>query len=258
MTTPGAVRYFEARARTYRHTWRGTVISSFANPVMYLAAMGLGLGTLVDEGPVAAAAGISYLSYLAPGMLAATMMQSAASDSAWPVMAYIKWLKTYDAVLATPMNVRDIVAGHIGFVAARMTFIAVVFTFIAVLFGAYDLPRGLLAVLPAVLTGITFGSVVMAYTTRLENDTGLSNLFRFGIVPMFLFSGVFFPISQLPDWLEPVAFITPLWHGVQLTRAVALDIPTRIPALISVAYLVALSVVGAVLAARWLQRRLVS
>ncbi len=258
MTTPGAVRYFEARARTYRHTWRGTVISSFANPIMFLAAMGLGLGTLVDDGSAGAVAGISYLSFLAPGLLAATMMQSATSDSAWPVMAYIKWLKTYDAVLATPMNVRDIVAGHLSFIAARMTFIAMVFTFIAVAFGAYDLPRGLLAVLPAVLTGLTFGAVVMAYTTRLENDIGLSNLFRFGIVPMFLFSGVFFPISQLPDWLEPVAFITPLWHGVQLTRAAALGIPTRIPAFVSVAYLVILTVVGAILAARWLQRRLVS
>jgi lipooligosaccharide transport system permease protein len=252
------VRYLEARARTYRHTWRGTVISSFANPIMFLAAMGLGLGTLVDDGATGAVAGISYLSFLAPGLLAATMMQSAAGDSAWPVMAYIKWLKTYDAVLATPMNVRDIVAGHIGFIALRMTFIAVVYTFIAVAFSAYDLPRGLLAVLPAVLTGITFGAIVMAYTTRLKNEIGLSNLFRFGIVPMFLFSGVFFPISQLPNWLEPVAFVTPLWHGVQLTRAAALGVDTRLPALVSVAYLVVLTVAGAVLAARWLQGRLVS
>jgi lipooligosaccharide transport system permease protein len=134
----------------------------------------------------------------------------------------------------------------------------VVYTFIAVAFGAYDLPRGLLAVLPAVLTGMTFGAIIMAYTIRLKNDIGLSNLFRFGIVPMFLFSGVFFPVSQLPTWLEPLAFITPLWHGVQLTRAAALGFETRFPAAVSVAYLVLLTVAGAILAARWLQRRLVA
>ena len=258
MTVPGAVRYFESRARTYRHQWRGTVISSFANPIMFLAAMGLGLGTLVDAGTSGVAAGFSYLSFLAPGLLAATMMQSATGDSAWPVMAYIKWLKTYDAVLATPMNVRDIVGGHLGFVAARMTFIAVIYTFIAVAFDAYGLGRGLLAVLPAVLTGVTFASVVMAYTIHVKNEVGLSNLFRFGIVPMFLFSGVFFPISQLPDWLEPVAFITPLWHGVQLTRAAALGVDPQFSAWVSVMYLVVLTTIGAVVASRSLHERLVA
>ena len=258
MTVPGAVRYFESRARTYRYQWRGTVISSFANPIMFLAAMGLGLGTLVDAGTAGTTAGISYLSFLAPGLLAATMMQSAAGDSSWPVMAYIKWIKTYDAVLATPMNVRDIVVGHVAFVAARMAFIAVVYTAIAVLFDAYELGRGLVAVLPAVLTGITFAAMVMAYTIQLKNDVGLSNMFRFGIVPMFLFSGVFFPISQLPSWLEPIAFITPLWHGVQLTRAAALGVDPRFAPWVSVAYLVGLTVVGAAIAARSLSQKLIS
>ena len=234
------------------------MISSFANPVMFLAAMGLGLGTLVDAGTGAATGGFSYLSFLAPGLLAATTMQSATGDSAWPVMAYIKWLKTYDAVLATPMRVVDIVIGHVAFVSARMTFIALVYTVIAVAFGAYDLGPGLLAVLPAVLTGATFAALVMAYTIQLRTENGLSSLFRFVIVPMFLFSGVFFPISQLPDWLEPVAYVTPLWHGVQLTRAAALSIDAQLAPWISVAYLVGLTFAGAVLATRLLTRKLVS
>ena len=253
----GPLRYLESIGITYRHTWRGTVITSFANPVMYLAAMGLGLGTLVDAGSTGVA-GIEYLSFVAPGVLAATTMQAASGDSAWPVMAGYKWRRTYFAVVATPLRVRDIVAGHLAYVTIRMAFVATVFSLIAVALGAYDLGPGLAAVLPATLTGLTFGALVMAYTTRLEIDTGLSMLFRFGIVPMFLFSGTFFPISQLPTWLQPLAYVTPLWHGVALTRATALGLEPAAPVAVHVSYLVALVAVGAWLAARALQRRMLS
>lgn len=253
------VRYVESRARVYRYTWRGTVISSFLNPIMYLAAMGLGLGTLVDTGsnPLVDE-GISYISFLAPGLLAATMMMSASADSAWPVMAGFKWTKTYYAALATPLRVRDLVLGHLTFGAARLAFIATVFVLISAVFGAIPLGLGLVAVLPAILTGLAFAAPVMAYTAVLNKDNGLANLFRFGIVPMFLFSGTFFPITQLPGWLQPVAYLTPLWHGVALCRGIALQVGTHFHPVVHLLALATFIAVGSALAVRYLTRRMVA
>ena len=252
-----AVRYFESRALVYRRTWRGNVVTTFLNPVLYLAAMGLGLGTLVDEGSGSdAVAGFAYLTYLAPGLLAATTMQTGAGDGSWPVMAGIKWQKTYEAALSTPVNVRDLVTGHLMWVTARLTFTALVFVIVMALFDAVSLGSGLLAIVPAVLTGLAFAAPITAYTATLKDVQGMVSLFRFGIVPMFLFSGTFFPITQLPGWLQPVAYLTPLWHGVELTRGVALDVGTTWDPWISVAYLLALVAVGLTLGVRFLGRRM--
>ena len=252
-----AGRYFESLARVYRRTWRGNVVTTFLNPVLYLAAMGLGLGTLVDEGVGhEAVEGFAYLTYLAPGLLAATTMQAGAGDGSWPVMAGIKWQRTYEAALATPISVRDLVVGHLLWIAARVTFSALVFVVVMALFGAVSIGPGLLAVFPAVLTGLAFAAPAIAYTSRLKDVQGLVSLFRFGIIPMFLFSGTFFPISQLPNWLQPVAYATPLWHGVELTRSLALDVSTTWNPWINVAYLVAFVVIGTALAIRLLGQRM--
>lgn len=259
MTTRSALRYFETRARVYRHVWRGSVISTFLNPIMFLAAMGLGLGSLVDQGPGSSNLdGASYLAFLAPGLMAATAMQAAAGDSSWPVMIGIKWRRTYDAALATPVGVADLVVGHVGFVTVRIAFATAVYGLIAAAFGALSVPAALLATLPASLTGLAFAAPVMAYTASLERDSGLVALFRFGIVPMFLFSGTFFPITQLPGLIQPIAYITPLWHGVELTRAAALGSAAAWAPALHVAVLVVFAVAGTVLATKQLGGRLIA
>jgi lipooligosaccharide transport system permease protein len=133
----------------------------------------------------------------------------------------------------------------------------VVYAAIMTAFGATSPLEGLLAVPPAVLTGAAFAAAVTAYTARLKDETGLSTLFRFGIVPLFLFSGTFFPVAQLPDWIEWLAYATPLFHGVSLCRGLALGIPFEAHPAISVAYLLAWVVAGAWLALRFMRRRLV-
>lgn len=257
MTLPPSLRVTEAGARVYRHTWRGSVVSTFLNPVLYLVAMGVGLGTLVDEGP-GADLGISYLTFLAPGLMAATAMQTAAGDASYPVMAGIKWRKTYHAVLATPVGVRALVVGQLGWVSLRLVFVTAVYALVMTLFGATTLGEGLLAVPPAVLTGMAFAAPITALTATMKNETGLVTLFRFVIVPLFLFSGVFFPISQLPDLIEWLAYLTPLWHGVALCRSVALGLPFAVNPWLSVAYLTAWAAVGTPLAVRQMRRRLVT
>jgi lipooligosaccharide transport system permease protein len=251
-----ALRVVEAHARVYRRTWRGSVISTFLSPVLYLLAMGVGLGTLVNRGAGSASVGVPYLTYLAPGLLAATAMQTGAGDGAWPVMAGIKWTKTYFATLATPVRIRDLVVGHLGWVAIRMTFVSTVFVLVMGAFGAVPLGVGLLAVVPAVLTGVAFAAPVTGYAAWLNNDHGLSNLFRFGIVPMFLFSGTFFPITQLPSWMQPIAYLIPLWHGVELTRGVALGIPTTFSPVVHVAYLLVWVAGGTLVAFHTFTRKL--
>ncbi len=258
MALTSSLRVFEAAGRVYRRTFRGSLISTFLNPVLYLAALGAGLGSLVDSGSGSSPLpGVPYLAFLAPGLLAAAAMQTGAGDAAYPVMAGIKWTKTYHAVLATPVGTTDLVAGHLGWVLVRVSMTALVFAGVMAAFGAASVPRALLACLPAILTGIAVGAAVTAYTASLESELGLAYLFRFGVVPMFLFSGTFFPITQLPGWVQPVAMVTPLWHGVELARAAALGTAPAWPAAAHTAYLLTWLTAGAALAARQFRRRMV-
>ena len=252
-------RWVESEAIGYRRVWRGTVISSFVNPILFLTAMGLGLGTLVDSG--GDDLGVPYLAFVATGLLAATAMQTSAGEGAFPVMAGIKWRKGFHGAITTPLGPSDIVVGMMIWGAIRLTFVLTVFALVSVVFGALDLGPALLAVPPAILTGLAFQSSVTAYTVTRENEISLSTLFRFGIIPLFLFSGTFFPISQLPQPLQVVAYFTPLFHGVELVRKIALpgadsSIVTTLPVWVHVAYLTVMAVTGTALAARWLGRRL--
>ncbi len=231
------LRVVENHALAYLRVWKGSVITSFANPVLFLLAMGMGMGTLVDRGAGAGLGGVSYLAFLAPGLLAATGMQVEATESAWRVMGAIKWQKTYSAALATPVGAADLASGHLIWVGVRVLMAALVFGVVMAVFGAAPLPLALLAALPTLLTGLAFAGPITAFSASLENDYFLAGLFRFGIVPMFLFSGTFFPVTQLPAWSQPIAFVTPLWHGVQLARAASLGGATYFPPAVHLAYL---------------------
>ncbi len=244
---------------TYQRTWRGSIFSSVLSPVLFLAAMGLGVGSLVDDsGTGAALEGSGYLTFLAPGLLAASAMQTAAFESSFPVMAGIKWLKTYHAQLATPLGVADVALGQLAWIGLRLCLSSSIFTAVIAAFGAADSVLVVAAMPVAVLTGLAFAAPIAAFTASLDNEAGLSALLRFGIIPLFLFSGTFFPIGQLPDALEPLAYLSPLWHGVELCRALALGEPELVAALVHVAYLGLWAGVGAVLAVWRFRARLVT
>lgn len=243
----------------YKRTWRGTAISTVLEPLGFLAAIGLGLGTLVDQGNgTASVPGGSYLAFIAPGLLAATAMQTAAFESTYPVMGSIKWHRTYHAQLATPLGVVDVLAGHLLFVLMRLAMSVAAFLVVMTVFGAIGSWWAVLALPVAVLTGLAHATPIFAFAAKQDNDSGFAMLFRFGIVPMFLFSGTFFPISQLPAVLHPVAWVTPLWNGVALCRDLSLGHPSLGNAAGHLLVLSVWAIGGFLLAARVFERRLVS
>jgi lipooligosaccharide transport system permease protein len=248
------LRAYEHWLAQYKRVWRGTIGTSLVNPLLYLTALGVGLGTIVDktQNPPG---GVPYLDFVAPGLLAAAAMQTAATESSWPVMAAIKWSRVYHAMIATPLTERDAFLGHQLFVITRVFTSAAAYLAIIAAFGAVSSWLGLFVVPAAVLVGTAFSMPIAAIAASVEDDRTFVTIFRFVIVPMFLFSGTFFPISQLPLGFELVAYLTPIWHGVALCRMLTLGDVTW-AALGHVAYLLAWTVVGFELARRAYRRRL--
>ena len=256
MTWSFAVREFRYWLTNYRRTWRGSVYTSFLSPVLYLGAMGLGLGKLVDAHGTARLGGFSYLAFLAPGLLAAAAMQSGIEESTYPVLGSVKWRRTYYAAAASPLRPADIFHGHLLFTIMRLAMNSAIFLVVMAAFGAITSPWVLAAVPVAVLTGLAFAAPIEAWAITVAKDTSFALVFRFAMIPLFLFSGTFFPVTQLPAWIRPLAYATPLWHGVALCRSLSLGTATLGGALVHVGYLAALAAVSIVVGNRTYRRRL--
>ena len=252
-------RVFEHRFLQYRRTFRASLFSSFFSPALFLTAMGLGLGSYVSTSSTATLGGVSYLAFLAPGLLAATAMQSASFEATFPIMGGLVWNKIFHAMYATPISPRDIALGNLAWITARLTFIATVFTAVIVLYGAAASPLVVLAIPAAVLTGLAFAAPIAAFSATQRTPDRFSNIFRFGITPLFLFSGTFFPLASLPAFLQPLAWLTPLYHGVALTRGLSLGTIVNDPAFAVVHLLALLGFIGAGIWAllQTMERRLV-
>jgi lipooligosaccharide transport system permease protein len=254
-TTPMWLRAAGYWAYQYRRTWRSSVVTSFLIPVLYLAAMGVALGSLIDKHSHGVE-GVSYVAFLAPGLLAGTCMQIGTNDATYPVMGAIKWMRTYLAQLAAPLGVYDVLRGHLAWIGARLAIVVSIYLAVMAAFGVVHSPWAVAALPAAVLTGIAFAAPVSAFAATQDKDSSFSTLYRFAIIPMFLFSGTFFPISQLPAWLQAVAYATPLFHGVALCRDLTLG-TVGWADLGHAAYLLAVALAGYAAGRRTFSRRLV-
>jgi lipooligosaccharide transport system permease protein len=252
----GALRVLEHHLTVYRRTWKGSVFMSFVSPILFLAAMGLGLGSLISRGPVRTVDGVSYLVFLAPGLLAASAMQSAYVETTYPIMARIQWERTYEGMLATPIAVLDVLAGEFGWLAFRLALGSCAFFLVMLLFGTIHSTLALLAIVAAVLTGLAFAAPILAWTATQRTDSSFALIGRFLITPLFLLGGVFFPIHQLPQLVQGIAWVTPLAHGVALARSLSLGVLAP-SAGMHLAVLLVYAVIGIVAARITLQRRLV-
>ena len=253
----GALRVTQRNWAVYWKVWRQSILFSFLQPMLFLTAMGMGVGALVSRNNADAFGGVGYMAFIAPGLLASTAMQTASFECAWPIMGKIVWMRIYDAMLATPISIKDIVRGEMMWLALRLTTIVSVYLMVISAFGIPVWPSALLAIPFAVLTGLAFGSMIMAYTAHTDDASGFNGLFRFVITPLFLFSGTFFPIERLPAAVRPIAYGTPLYHGVEPIRGFVLGTMSLSEALGHGLYLLVMFAIGITLAFRLLTKRLV-
>ncbi|MFQ5557925.1 MAG: ABC transporter permease [Acidimicrobiales bacterium] len=256
MGMPAALRVTEYRLVAYRRVWHGSALVTFVNPVLFLLAMGLGVGSLVDANDPNSLAGQEYVTFLAPGLLAATAMQVGSTEATWPIMSSIKWVPVAFAQVATPMSPGHIAVGQLVFIGMRLAMSAIAFAVVMALFGVVGSWWVVAAVPAAILTGLAFNAPIMAWSVTLDRASLYPLLQRFVIMPMFLFSGTFFPVAQLPAVVRPIAYVTPLWHGVRLCRTLTLGTADPLEALGHASLLVAIATTGLAVAVRNYDRRL--
>lgn len=254
MSVPPTLRIVEREAQIFLRLWRATVFSSVITPVLFLAAMGLGLGGLVDRhGPVTH---LSYLVFVAPGLMAATAMQIGAGESLWPVLGGFKWTRHSHAIVGTPLAPKDVYGGFLAWVGIRTTASAVIFLSVAAVLGAIPSSWAVLGVPSACMGALAFAAPLGAFAATQQSDQAFPVIMRLGVIPLFLFSGTFFPVSQLPGWLRPVSVLSPLYHAVELCRSATTGHGRPASIVVHLAVLSACIIAGAWWGRRTFYRRL--
>jgi lipooligosaccharide transport system permease protein len=232
-----------------RRYWRSVVVAGLLTPLLYVLALGIGLGTVVNKH--SNALGVPYVQFVAPAFLAAAALQTATASATFPVMAGFHWIRYYHGMAATPLTPRQICDGKILWIGLRALVSSTVYLAVMSCFGALHRWQGVFGILAAALTGLAFAAPVLALSATVSAEGQAFNvLFRFIVTPMFLFSGTFYPISQLPGWGQVLAYISPLWHGTELARGAALGTLSDLAILGHIGYLLVWLVAGVALA-RW-------
>jgi len=243
----------ERDAVAARHNWRA-LATGFAEPVFYLLSLGMGLGTLVGTVPAGDGLRVRYAVFVAPALVATSAMNGAVFDSTFNVFWKLKYARLYDAMLATPLEPRHVAVGEVAW--AQLRGLAYAAAFLLVLLAAGLLPSwwALLALPAALLVGLAFAGVGMAATTFMRSWQDF-DLVTLAVLPMFLFSATFYPLSTYPPGLRWVVQVTPLYHGVSLLRSLTLG-TVGWSTLGHLGYLLALGAAGTLVAGRRLERLL--
>jgi len=248
-----AARLVERNILGYRRNW-WVLLSGFFEPVFYLFGIGYGLGSLVPSVVGPSGEPISYGLFVAPALLASSAMNGAIYDSTFNVFFKLRYAKTYDAVLATPLGVGDVALGEITWALIRGTLYSIGFVAVMVLFGLVASPWALLTLPAAMLIGFAFAAVGMAATTFMRQWTDFDYI-TMATLPLFLFSATFYPITAYPETLQVIVSLTPLYQGVDLLRSLTTGAVG--PGLLwHVAYLLVMGLIGLVIAARRLDKLL--
>jgi lipooligosaccharide transport system permease protein len=216
----GALFVTEARLRNMLK-WVWLIIAiAIANPVLYLVSIGLGVGAYIDKNTGGMGVdGVSYITFLAPALLATAAIQGAIDESTYPTLQGFKWNKIFFSMNATPLSGNHIAMGVFFNSLIRTVFTAVLYWLVMLTFGVLESPRAWLAIFTAVMAGAAFGALMQALAGLLENENLFFTLVeRFIIMPLFLFSGTFYPLSSMPLFLQWIGWISPLWHATELGR----------------------------------------
>ena len=216
----GTIFVTEARLRAMLK-WIWLILGiAIANPVLYLVSIGLGVGAYIDKNTGGMGVdGVSYITFLAPALLATAAIQGAIDESVYPTLEGFKWDKIFFSMNSTPLSGNHIAMGVFFNSVIRVTFTAVIYWFVMLAFGVLESPRAWLAIFTAIMAGAAFGALMQALAGMLENeDIFFTVLQRFVIMPLFLFSGTFYPLTNMPIYLQWIGWISPLWHATELGR----------------------------------------
>lgn len=234
------------------------IATSIGTPVLYLYALGVGLATLIDTNIGEGSSAVPYLVFVAPALLCSAALTTATEEFTYPILLGFKWNPIFFAINSAPISGGQIINGVFYAVTIRLVGQSIIYYLFMIAFGAIPGVWGWVTILTATVTGMAIGTILMAYTASMKEDRGqLAYIMRFGIIPLTLFSGTFFPLSTLPVFLHWIGWISPLWHGVELSRVLAYgyEEPGWLTA-VHVVYLVALTIIGVIVARRVSARRL--
>lgn len=213
-----AMRVWQRELTLYRRIWPSTILSTLFDPILYLLAMGFGVGAYLTED----VGGVSYMQFIAPGIVASSIMYAAAFEAAWNSYVRIFVERSYEAMMTTPAELEDVVAGEVAWGATRAFIYSVVMLVVLFAFGLVRSWWALLIPPVALLAGAMFMLLGLSYTIRVKHMDQLTFLFTLGVTPMFLFSGIFFPLDALPQAVQVAAWAFPLYHLVEVVRPLAL------------------------------------
>ena len=210
-----ALRVWQRNATVYKRTWKLNILPNFFEPLLYLLGMGLGLGAYIQE-----MEGLPYLHFIAPGLLISSIMWGATLETTYNVFVKMNFDRIYDGILSTPVNPKDLALGELLWGATRGSIYGGAFLSILFVFGM-GLHWGILLILPLLfIIGFMFATIGLIFTSFIKEIELFNYFFTLFLTPLFLFSGIFFPMTQLPQVIQIVAWFTPLYHGVELSRGI--------------------------------------
>ena len=245
-----ALRVWQRNATVYKRTWKLNILPNFFEPFLYLLGMGLGLGAYITE-----MEGLPYINFIAPGLLISSIMWGATLETTYNVFVKMNFDRIYDGILSTPVNPKDLALGELFWGATRGTIYGGAFLSILFLFGM-GLHWGILLIFPLIfIIGFMFATIGLLFTSMIKEIELFNYFFTLFLTPLFLFSGIFFPMNQLPQTIQIIAWFTPLFHGVELSRGIFNQV-WSIELLEHLAWIIGVTILNTMVVLRAIHKRL--
>lgn len=245
-----AFRVWQRHLKVYTKLYKSSIALNFIEPILYLAALGLGLGGFVGE-----IKGVPYIKFIAPGIIASSAMFAATYECTYGTYVRMTFQKTFDAILATPVNINDLIAGELMWGATKSLLYGTIILIVVSLFGLIDSSLIILAIPILFAAGLIFAEIALIFVAIVPGIESFNYFYTLFMTPMFLFSGIFFPLDTLPPALSWIAFFTPLYHLVNICRAFSFGHPYE--ALSDILYLFAVVIILSPLPFRLMRKRVI-